>query len=109
MEAVHGMVWIFSGIAQCDPMQAFKREQKGDFGCERRSRGARGRRDRNTSKNAIAFYGINIHQMNVKILTGQASKHVNHSLNSLIKWLKSTSCCFSNLIDLSIIIKCYYG
>ena len=44
--------------------------------------------DRNTSKNAIAFYIINIHQMNLKILTGQASKHVNHSLNSLIQLVK---------------------
>jgi len=88
MEAVHGMVWIFSGIAQCDPMQAFKREEKGDFGCKRSSRGAQGRRDGNTSKNAIAFYVINIHQMNVKILTGQASKHVNHGLNSLIQLVK---------------------
>ena len=111
MEAVRGMVWIFSGIAQCDPIHCSlrgrrsKEEGKGDFGCERSARGARGKRKGNTCKNAIAFYVINIQQMNVKVLTGQASKHVSHSLNSFIKLVESTSCCFSNHIDLSIIIK----
>ena len=42
---------------------------------------------------AIIFMLIvmNIHQMNVKILIGQFSKHVNYGLDTWSDWLKSTS------------------
>ena len=32
MEAVHGMVWIFSGIAQCDPIHCSPRGRMGILG-----------------------------------------------------------------------------
>ena len=88
MEAVRGMVWIFSGIAQCDPIHCSPRGRMGILGA-REVQGAHEEGGTGTpAKNAIAFYIINIHQMNLKILTGQASKHVNHSLNSLIQLVK---------------------
>ena len=47
--------------------------------------GARGRREGKACKDAIIFYVVYIHQMNVKILIGQSSKHVTcHSLNTSI-------------------------
>ena len=71
--------------SQTEPAwQAFEREGKGSFRCERNARGARGGRERNACKETIVFLVFNIHQANVKILIGQSSKHVSHSLNTLI-------------------------
>ena len=39
MEAVRGMVWIFSGIAQCDPIDCSPRGRKGILGA-REAQGA---------------------------------------------------------------------
>ena len=57
--------------------------------------GARGRREGKACKDAIIFYVVYIHQMNVKILIGQSSKHVT-ALIPQSDWLKSTSCNLSN-------------
>ena len=71
--------------SQTEPAwQAFEREGKGSFRCERNARGARGGREGNACQETIVFLVFNIHQANVKILIGQSSKHVNHSLNTLI-------------------------
>ena len=50
------------------------------------ARGAREEGGRGTPARTLLFVCvINIHQMNVKILIGQSSKHVNDSLNTLIR------------------------
>ena len=66
-----------------------KGKGRGDLGA-RETRGAR-----------VVF---NIHQANVKILIGPSSKHVNHSLNTLIRLAEINITLLSNLIDLSVII-----
>ena len=68
--------------------------------CERRAR----RRGGNTCQETIVFVVFNIHQAKVKILIGQSSKHVNHSLNTLIRLVEINITLLSNLIDLSVII-----
>ena len=59
-------------------------------------------REGNACQETIVFLVFNIHQANVKILIGPSSKHVNHSLNTLIRLaeIKITS----NLIDLLVTI-----
>ena len=47
---------------------------------------------------------FNIHRASVKILIGQSSKHVNHSLNTLIRLVEINITLLSSLIDLSVII-----
>ena len=84
--------------------QAFEREGKGSFRCERNARGARGGREGNACQETIVFLVFNIHQANVKILIGLSSKHVNHSLNTLIRLAEINITLLSNLIDLSVII-----
>ena len=75
------------------------------FRCERNARGARGGREGNTCQETIIFFVFNIHQANVKILIGPSSKHVNHSLNTLIRLAEINITLLRNLIDLSVIIK----
>ena len=70
-------------------------------------RGARGGREGNACQETIVFLVFNIHQANVKILIGQSSKHVNHSLNTLIRLVEINITVLSNLIDLSVIIEKY--
>ena len=103
MDGHHKLVrWrmVIHGVA-C--VAAFEREGKGSFRCERNARGARGGRERACQK-TIAFLVFNIHQANVKILIGPSSKHVNHSLNTLIRLAEINITLLSNLIDLSVII-----
>ena len=75
------------------------------FRCERNARGARGGREGNTCQETIIFFVFNIHQANVKILIGPSSKHVNHSLNTVIRLAEINITLLRNLIDLSVIIK----
>ena len=70
-------------------------------------RGARERREGNACQETIVFLVFNIHQANVKTLIGQSSKHVNHSLNTLIRLVEINITVLSNLIDLSVIIEKY--
>ena len=67
----------------------------------REKRGKRERHARGTEwnawKDANAFFVFLVHQWDVKILTGQYSRSVNQSLNTLIWYY------LSNLIDLSVI------
>ena len=65
--------------------QAFEREGKGSLRRERNARGVQGWGEGNTCQETVVFLVFNIHQANVKILIGQSSKHVNHSLNTLIR------------------------
>ena len=81
-----------------------EREGKGSFRCERNARGARGGREGNACQETIVFLVFNIHQANVKILIGPSSKHVNHSLQTLIRLAEINITLLSNLIDLSVII-----
>ena len=74
---------------------------------EMRGQGARGGREGNACQETIVFLVFNIHQANVKILIGQSSKHVNHSLNTLIRLVEINITVLSNLIDLSVIIEKY--
>ena len=76
--------------------QAFEREGKGSFRCKRSARGVRGGREGNAYQETIVFL--------VKILIGQSSKHVNQSLNTLIRLAEINIMLLSNLIDLSVII-----
>ena len=46
----------------------------------------------------------NIHRASVKILVGHSSKHVNHSLNTLVRLAEINITLLSNLIDLWVII-----
>ena len=48
------------------------------------------------------FSRFYIHQANVKILIGPSSKHVNHSLYTLIRLAEINITLLSNLIDLSV-------
>ena len=61
-----------------------KGKGKGVLGA-RETRGPREGREGNACQKTIVFLVFNIHQANVKILIGQSSKHVNHSLNTLIR------------------------
>ena len=61
-----------------------KGKGKGVLGA-RETRGPREGREGNACQETIVFLVCNIHQANVKILIGQSSKHVNHSLNTLIR------------------------
>ena len=72
----------------------------------RETRGAReeGGREGNACQETIVFFVFNIHQANVKILIGPSSKHVNHSLNSLIRLAEINITLLSNLLDLSVVI-----
>ena len=63
----------------------FEREGKGSFRHKRNTRGSRREREGNACQEIIVFLVFNINQANVKILIGQSSKHVNHSLNTLIR------------------------
>ena len=65
--------------------------------------GARGERE-TACQETIIFLVFNIHQANVKILIAQSSKHVNHSLDTLIRLVEINITLLSNLIDLSVII-----
>ena len=58
-------------------------------GCARRGEG-------NTCQETIVFLVFNIHQANVKILIGQSSKHVNHSLNTLMRLVEINITLLSN-------------
>ena len=79
-------ITVPSSSSICQPVwQAFEREGKGSFRRERNARGAQGGREGNTCQETIVFFVFNIHQVNVKILIGPSSKHVNHSLNTLIR------------------------
>ena len=82
-----------------------KGKGKGVLGA-RETRGAReeGGREGNACQETIVFSVFNIHQANVKILIGPSSKHVNHSLNTLIRLAEINITLLSNLIDLSVII-----
>ena len=87
----------------------FEREGKGSLGKgsfrrERNARGARGGREGNACQETIVFLVFNIHEANVKIPIGPSSKHVNHSLNTLIRLAEINITLLSNLIDLSVII-----
>ena len=64
-----------------------EREGKGNLRGQRNARGARRGRERNAFQETIIFlcFFLNIHRASVKILVGQSSKHVNHSLNTLIR------------------------
>ena len=78
---------------------------KGVLGArETRRLGRARRREGNACQETIVFLVFNIHQANVKILIGQSSKHVNHSLNTLIRLVEINITLLSNLIDLSVII-----
>ena len=68
--------------------QAFEREGKGSLRRERNARGVQGGGEGNTCQETVVFLVFNIHQANVKILIGQSSKHVNHSLNTLIRMVE---------------------
>ena len=68
---------------------------------EKREERAR-RGEGNACQETIVFLVFNIHQANVKILIGLSSKHVNHSLNTLIRLAEINIT--SNLIDLLVII-----
>ena len=57
-----------------------KGKGRGVFGVREMLRCARGRREGNACQETIVFLVFNIHQANVKMLIGQSSKHVNHSL-----------------------------
>ena len=62
-----------------------KGKGKGVLGA-RETRGARKEGGRETpARRPLFFFVFNIHQVNVKILIGPSSKHVNHSLNTLIR------------------------
>ena len=60
--------------------------------CEGRARRGVG----NTCQKTIVFLVFNIHQAKVKILIGQSSKHVNHSLNTLIRLVEINITLLSN-------------
>ena len=64
-------------------------------------------REGNACQETIVFLVFDIHQANVKILIGPSLKHVNHSLNTLIRLAKINITLLSNLIDLSVIIYKY--
>ena len=66
------------------------------FRHERNARWARGRREGNACKETIVFLNFNIRQANVKILIGQSSKHVNHSLDTLIRLVEINITLLSN-------------
>ena len=59
-------------------------------------------REGNACQETIVCLVFNIHQANVKILIGPSSKHVDHSLNTLIRLAEINIT--SNLIDLLVII-----
>ena len=82
-----------------------KRKGKGVLGA-RETRGARGDRggEGNACQETTVVLVFNIHQVNVKILIGPSSKHVNHSVNTLIRLAEINITLLSNLIDLSVII-----
>ena len=61
-------------------------------------------REGNACQETIVFLVFNIHQANVKILIGPSSKHVNYSLNNLIRLAEINITLLINLIDLSVII-----
>ena len=75
---------------------AFERERKGSLRGKRNARGVRGGGEGNTCQETIVFLVFNIHQANVKILIGQSSKHVNHSLNTLIRLVEINITLLSN-------------
>ena len=78
---------------------------KGVLGARETRRLGRARgREGNACQETIVFLVFNIHQANVKILIGQSSKHVNHSVNTLIQLVEINITLLSNLIDLSVII-----
>ena len=60
-------------------------------------RGARGARKGNACQGTIVFLVFNIHKANVKNLIGLSSKHVNHSLNTLIQLAEINIMLLSNL------------
>ena len=66
----------------------FEAREKSE-GCVRRGEG-------NTCQETIVFLVFNIYQANVKILIGQSSKHVNHSLNTLIQLVEINITLLSN-------------
>ena len=70
----------------------------------RETRGAREEGGKDACQENIVFLVFNIHQANVKILIGQPSKLVNHSLNTLIRLVEINVTLLSKLIDLSVII-----
>ena len=70
-------------------------------------RGAQGGREENACQETIVFFVFNIHQANVKILIGPSSKHVNHSLKTIIRLAEINIMLLSNLLDLSVIIYKY--
>ena len=72
--------------------------------CERNARGVRGGREGNACQETIVFLVFKIPQANVKILIGPSSKHVNHSLHTLLRLAEINITLLSNLIDLSVII-----
>ena len=76
--------------------QAFEREWKGSLRGKRNARGVQGGGEGNTCQETIVFLVFNIHQANVKILIGQSSKHVNHSLNTLIRLVEINITLLSN-------------
>ena len=80
-----------------------EREGKGSFGRERNA-GGRASREGEAFQETIIFLVFNIHRANGKILIGQSSKHVNHSLDTLIRLVEINITLMSNLIDLSVII-----
>ena len=55
---------------------------------ERNARGARKEGVNASHEEIIVFRVLNIYQANVKILIGQSSKHVNHSLYILIRLIE---------------------
>ena len=80
----------------------------GDWGAREMRGGARGGREGNACQETIVFLVFNIDQANVKILIGQSSKQVNHSLNIFIWLVEINITLLNNLIDHSaIIISCY--
>ena len=84
--------------------KAFEREGKESCLGTRETRGGREEEEKETpARRPLYFSLFNIHQENVKILIGQSSKHVNHSLNTLIQLVDNITL-LSNLIDLSVII-----
>ena len=54
----------------------------GVLGAREMLRSMQGGKEGNACQETIVFLVLNIHQVNVKILIGQSSKHVNHSLNT---------------------------
>ena len=74
--------FCFSFVLAC--MAGVRKGREGRFRRERDVRGLQVGRDRNTCHETTVFLVFNIHQAKVKILIGQSSKHVNHSLNTLI-------------------------